>query len=321
MDLSIVLPVFNERENLPILHEKLDSVLRNLNKSYEIIMVDDGSIDGSYEVLKEIAQKDENLKVIQFRRNFGQTPATMAGIDYAKGDIIVIMDSDLQNDPADIPKLLEKIEEGYDVVSGWRKNRKDKFFARKIPSWIANRLIRKISGVKVKDLGCSLKAYKKEVLKNVKLYGEMHRFLPIYASWVGAKIADIPVGHHPRQFGQSKYGISRTFKVLVDLFTMKLRGSYSTKPMYFFGKIAFYNFFAAFLAACLYGYRVYKNHQFLSDRSLLIIFLFGGFGALFIGFGLLGELMIRIYHESQDKPIYHVREMCNIESDDAKKAE
>jgi glycosyltransferase involved in cell wall biosynthesis len=312
MDLSVVLPVYNEEENLPILHDKLNSVLKTLDKTYEIIMVDDGSSDNSYEVLKSLAEKDPHLKVIRFRRNFGQTPATAAGIDFAGGEVIVLMDSDLQNDPADIPRMLEKLDEGYDVVSGWRKNRKDKFFSRKIPSWIANRIIRKISGVKVKDLGCSLKAYKQDVLKNVNLYGEMHRFLPIYASWVGAKIADIPVQHLPRQFGESKYGISRTFKVLVDMLAMKFMGYYSTKPLYFFGKIAFLNFFLAFMSVLLYGYRVWKNNQFLTDRSLMLVFLFWGLGMLFIGFGLLAELVVRVYHESQNKPIYYVRETLNL---------
>lgn len=313
MDLSIVLPVYNERENLPILHEKLKKVLSGLNRSYEVIMVDDGSKDGSVEVLEELAKKDPDLKVIQFRRNFGQTPAMSAGIDYSSGEIIVLMDSDLQNDPEDIPRLLEKIEEGYDVVSGWRKNRQDRFFSRKIPSWIANRLIKKISGVEVKDLGCSLKAYKKEVLKNVRLYGEMHRFIPIYASWVGAKIGNIEVKHHPRMFGKSKYGISRTFKVLVDLFAMKFMGSYSTKPMYFFGKLAFLNFFLSLVSLGVYLYRAISTKQFLKEGSLLLVFLFWGLGMLFIGFGLLAEVMVRVYHESQNKPIYFVRKIINLD--------
>lgn len=314
MDISIVLPVYNEKENLPILYGKLNGILKKLNRSYEIIFVDDGSKDGSYEVLKELAAGDPQVKVVQFRRNFGQTPAMAAGIDYSEGEIIVLMDSDLQNDPEDIPRLLAKIDEGYDVVSGWRKNRKDKFFTRKIPSWIANMIIRKISGVKVKDLGCSLKAYRKDVLKHVNLYGEMHRFIPIYASWVGAKIADIEVQHHSRRFGQSKYGISRTFKVLVDMFVMKFMGHYSTKPMYFFGKIAFINFFLSFLTLLLYGYRVFKNKQFLTDSSLLLVFLFWGMGMLFIGFGLLAELMMRVYHESQNKPIYFVKNTLNLKN-------
>ncbi|HCL56081.1 MAG TPA: glycosyltransferase [Spirochaetia bacterium] len=312
MDLSIVLPVYNEKDNLRLLYGKLNAVLSKYPKEYEVIFVNDGSKDGSELVLNELAKEDPKIKVIHFRKNFGQTPAMAAGIDYSKGEIIVLMDSDLQNDPEDIPRLLQKIDEGYDVVSGWRKKRKDTLFMRKIPSWIANKLIRKISGVEIKDLGCSLKAYKRDILKNVKLYGEMHRFISIHASWVGAKIANIEVQHHPRQFGQSKYGISRTFKVLVDMFAMKFTRSYSTKPMYFFGKIAFLNFFIGLASFGLYLYRAFKSNQFLTDPALLLVFLFWALGMLFIGFGLLSEIMVRVYHESQDKPIYHVKETVNL---------
>ncbi len=312
MDISIILPAYNESESLPILHEKLKTVLDKTNREYEVIFIDDGSTDNSVEVLEKIASKDSNVKVIELRRNFGQTPATSAGFDYSTGNIIVIMDSDLQNDPKDIPLLLEKIDEGYDVVSGWRKNRKDKFFSRKIPSWIANRIIRKVSGVKIKDLGCSLKAYKREVLENVKLYGDMHRFLPIYASWVGVKMANIEVTHHERKYGKSKYGISRIFKVIVDMFVLRFLGNYSHKPMHFFGKIALLNFVGAFLAFGLYLYKAILSNQFLKEPSLILVFLFGGLGTLFLGFGLMAEVMVRIYHESQDKPIYFIRNKINI---------
>lgn len=318
MDLSVILPVYNEKENLPILYQQLKEVLETLHCSYEIIMVDDGSKDGSDEVLKDLALKDPNLKAIFFRRNFGQTPATAAGIDHSSGKIIVIMDSDLQNDPKDIPKLLEKVNQGYDLVSGWRKNRKDKFFSRKIPSWIANRIIKKVSGVEVKDLGCSLKAYKREVLKNVKLYGEMHRFLPIYASWIGAKIDNIEVAHHPRQFGKSKYGISRTFKVLIDLLTMKFMGGYATKPMHFFGKLTFLNFFLSLAFLGVYVYRVIATKQFLKEGSLLLVFLFWGLGMLFLGFGLVAEIMVRTYYESQNKPTYFIKDYINLKEKDEK---
>lgn len=318
MDLSVILPVYNEKENLPILYQQLKEVLETLHCSYEIIMVDDGSKDGSDEVLKDLALKDPTLKAIFFRRNFGQTPATAAGIDHSSGKIIVIMDSDLQNDPKDIPKLLEKVNQGYDLVSGWRKNRKDKFFSRKIPSWLANRIIKKVSGVEVKDLGCSLKAYKREVLKNVKLYGEMHRFLPIYASWIGAKIDNIEVVHHPRQFGKSKYGISRTFKVLIDLLTMKFMGGYATKPMHFFGKLTFLNFFLSLVSLGVYVYRVIATKQFLKEGSLLLVFLFWGLGMLFLGFGLVAEIMVRTYYESQNKPIYFIKDCINLKEKDEK---
>lgn len=318
MDLSVILPVYNEKKNLPILYTQLKEVLETLNCSYEIIMVDDGSKDGSDEILKDLALKDPALKAIFFRRNFGQTPATAAGIDHSLGKIIVIMDSDLQNDPKDIPKLLEKINQGYDLVSGWRKNRKDKFFSRKIPSWLANRIIKKVSGVEVKDLGCSLKAYKREVLKNVKLYGEMHRFLPIYASWIGAKIDNIEVAHHPRKFGKSKYGISRTFRVLIDLLTIKFMGGYATKPMHFFGKLTFLNFFLSLAFLGVYVYRVISTKQFLKEGSLLLVFLFWGLGMLFLGFGLVAEIMVRTYYESQNKPIYFIKKTLNLPNKEKK---
>jgi len=312
MDISVVLPVYNEQENIPLIYQRLKSVLEKINKSYEIIFVNDGSKDNSYEELLKIST-DKTVKIINFRRNFGQTAAMAAGIDHAQGEIIILMDSDLQNDPEDIPNLITKIEEGYDVVSGWRKDRKDPFFSRKLPSMIANMLIKKISGVKVKDLGCSLKAYKKDVIKSIKLYGDMHRFIPIYASWVGAKITDIPVKHHPRQFGKSKYGISRTFKVIIDLFGMKFLGSYSTKPMHFFGKIAGIHFFFAILWGFIYLYRAIKSKRFLTDESLILVFLLWALTILFIGFGLLAEIMVRVYHEAQDKPIYIIKEKINFD--------
>jgi len=313
VDLSIVLPVYNEEKNISLLYEKLDKVLKGLNKSYEIIFVNDGSKDNSYDELVKIAENDKNVKIINLRKNFGQTAAMAAGIDYSIGEIIILMDSDLQNDPEDIPALIDKINEGYDVVSGWRKKRKDPLFSRKIPSFIANLLIKKISNVNVKDLGCSLKAYKKDVLKSIRLYGDMHRFIPIYASWVGAKITDLPVKHHPRQFGKSKYGISRTFKVIIDLFAMKFLGSYSTKPMHFFGKIAGLHFIFAILWSFIYLYRVIKSKKFLTDESLVLIFLFWALTVLFIGFGLLAEVMVRVYHESQNKPTYIIKDKINFD--------
>ena len=233
--LSVLLPVYNEEESLDLQYKAVVKALAGLKKSYEIIFVNDGSTDGSGEILRRIAARDKRVKVVNFRRNFGQTAAMAAGIDFSRGEILVFMDSDLQNEPEDIMKLLDQIEEGYDVVSGWRKNRQDKLISRKIPSKIANRLISRVTGVPLHDLGCSLKAYRGEVLRQVNLYGEMHRFIPVHASWIGARITEVPVGHHARQYGQSKYGIKRTFKVLLDLVTVKFMGSYSTKPIYVFG--------------------------------------------------------------------------------------
>src|SRR5215212_6099960 len=233
-DISVFLPVFNEEPNLLPLHAKLDKALKSLGRSAEIVYVDDGSSDGSLKILRDIAQLDPRVRVVALRRNYGQTAAMAAGIDAAKGKVLIPMDADLQNDPADIARLLEKLDEGYDVVSGWRKERQDKMVSRKIPSMIANRIISFIGGVRLHDYGCSLKAYRHEFLKEVRLYGEMHRFIPIYASWVGARVTEIPVRHHPRTMGKSKYGLSRTFKVMLDLMTIKFMASYHTKPIYVF---------------------------------------------------------------------------------------
>src|SRR5947207_3222701 len=234
-EISVFLPVFNEEPNLRPLHEKLNQSLAQLGRSAEIIYVDDGSNDGSLNVLREIAANDPRVRVIALRRNYGQTPAMAAGIHAARGEVLIPMDADMQNDPGDIARLLDKLDEGYDVVSGWRKNRQDKLFTRKIPSMIANRMISWIGGVPLHDYGCSLKAYRRESLADVQLYGEMHRFIPIYAGWVGARVTEIPVTHHARSTGKSKYGLSRTIKVLFDLITIKFLSSYLTKPLYLFG--------------------------------------------------------------------------------------
>ena len=235
VEISVFLPVFNESDNLEPMYSKIASSLDELGRNAEMIFVDDGSTDGSLEVLRMIAAKDERVRVISLRRNYGQTAAMSAGIDAARGGILIPMDADQQNDPSDIKNLLSRLGEGYDVVSGWRKQRKDKLFSRKIPSWIANRVISRIGGVHLHDYGCSLKAYRREVLQDVRLYGEMHRFIPIYAAWAGAKVTEIPVKHHPRTRGSSKYGISRTVKVVFDLITIKFLASYQTKPLYVFG--------------------------------------------------------------------------------------
>src|SRR5437588_6872208 len=247
-DISVFLPVFNEELNLRPLHEKLDQSLRQLGRTAEIIYVDDGSSDSSLNVLREIAAKDQRVRVIALRRNYGQTPAMAAGIDAARGEVLIPMDADLQNDPADIARLLDKIDEGYDVVSGWRKNRQDKLFTRKIPSMIANRMISWIGGVPLHDYGCSLKAYRRESLEDVQLYGEMHRFIPIYASWSGARVTEIPVEHHARTMGHSKYGLSRKIKVVFDLMTIKFMASYQTKPLYIFGAFGVLSFIISVLA-------------------------------------------------------------------------
>src|ERR671912_1490179 len=248
-EISLFLPVLNEEPNLRPLHLKIDESLAALGRTAEIIYVDDGSTDGSLEVLRELARRDPRVRVVALRRNYGQTAAMAAGIDAAKGKVLIPMDADLQNDPADITRLLQKLDEGYDVVSGWRKNRKDKMVTRKVPSMIANRLISWIGGVPLHDYGCSLKAYRRESLQDVRLYGEMHRFIPIYASWAGARVTEIPVEHHARTMGKSKYGLSRTIKVIFDLMTIKFMASYQTKPIYIFGSFGMLSFFVAIIAA------------------------------------------------------------------------
>lgn len=309
MELSVVIPLYNEEENVEKLHEKLREVLSNLEISHEIIYIDDGSLDGTLKILEEIQKRDPNVVVLSFRRNFGQTAAFAAGFDFARGDIVITMDGDLQNDPADIPKLLEAIKDA-DLVSGWRKNRKDPFFSRRLPSIIANWLIGKVTGVKIHDYGCSLKAYRREVVKNLRLYGEMHRFIPALASWYGVKIKEIEVTHHPRYRGKSKYGIGRTIKVLLDLVTVKFLHSFSTKPIQFFGPIGvFFMFLGATIVLYLMFLKFSKGVS-IGGRPLLL----GGFfsiliGLNFIGMGLLGEMIVRVYHETQKKPIYILKKI------------
>ena len=312
---SIVIPVFNEEENVPILYERLKEVLDSLPYEYEIIFVNDGSTDGTGKVLEEIAKKDKKVKVVEFARNFGQTPAMVAGMDYATGDVIITMDGDLQNDPKDIPRLLEKIEEGYDVVSGWRKNRKDAAVSRKLPSKIANWLIGKLTGVKIHDYGCTLKAYRSDVIKRVRLYGELHRFIPALASTVTSvdRIVEIPVEHHPRVYGKSKYGISRTFKVISDLFFIWFMKRFLQKPIHFFGLLGIVLFL---LGALPFTYLVIlklTGHS-IGNRPLLIIsVMFILAGIQMFTTGLVSEMLMRIYFESQDKKPYVVRRVINVE--------
>jgi glycosyltransferase involved in cell wall biosynthesis len=315
LDLSVVLPVYNEEENINLQYESILKALAPLNLNYEIIFIDDGSTDSSPQLLQQIATNDPKTKLVLLRKNFGQTAAMSAGINYSEGKIIVFMDSDLQNDPKDIKRLLDKIDEGYDVVSGWRKNRKDKLISRKIPSKIANKLISKITGVKLHDLGCSLKAYKSEILKQINLYGEMHRFIPVHVSWVGAKITEIPVDHHPRQFGQSKYGIKRTFKVLLDLITVKFMGSYSTKPIYLFGGTGFILFLLSLFSSLgLIIMKIFYNTDMTGNPLLYLTILLIILTILFIQIGILAEIMIRVYHEAKNTTPYHVKETVNFKS-------
>jgi len=309
MTLSVIIPLYNEEENLPLLYEKLKEYLESLKKEYEILFVDDGSADRTLSILEEIQAKDNRVVVLSLRRNFGQTAAFAAGFDFARGDIVVTMDGDLQNDPADISKLLELIKD-HDLVSGWRKKRKDPFFSRRLPSLVANWLISKVTGVKLHDYGCSLKAYRRDVIKNLKLYGEMHRFIPAVASWYGVRIAEVEVAHHPRLKGRSKYGISRTLKVVLDLITVKFLQSFSTKPIQFFGPIGVVCGFLGFLISLyLVIDKIFLGHQIGGRPLLLLGALMIIVGIQLIGMGLLGEMLVRVYHESQRKPTYVIKKI------------
>ncbi len=306
--LSVIVLVFNEVESLPSLHAELTDVLEGLDTTYEVVFIDDGSRDGGTEKLSEIAAADKHVRVVCFRRNFGQTAAVQAGIDHSTGEILVFMDGDLQNDPHDIPHLLSTLDAGNDVASGWRKNRQDDA-SRVLPSRIANWIIARVTGVPLHDFGCTLKAYRREVIADVKLYGEMHRFIPVYASWVGARIAEVEVNHRARAFGRSKYSLSRTSRVLLDLITVKLLGSYSTKPIYFFGFAAFGLWFLSLVfAVIVVVQKLLPPHPYAHDNPLLLLAVFLAIvGVQFILMGLLAELSIRTYHESQGKAVYVVR--------------
>ena len=312
-ELSLFLPVLDEESNLRPMHAKIQSALAALGKTAEVIYVDDGSTDKSLEILKEIAAADDRVRVISLRRNYGQTAAMSAGIDAAKGDILIPMDADLQNDPADIARLLQKLDEGYDVVSGWRKNRQDKLISRKIPSQIANRVISWIGGVPLHDYGCSLKAYRRDVIQDVKLYGEMHRFIPIYASWAGARVTEIPVDHHARTMGKSKYGISRTIKVIFDLITIKFMAEYHTKPLYVFGAFGMVAFFISMVAGVWAIVLKFYGTSFILTPLPIIAVVMLAISVQFFLMGLLAELSVRTYHESQDKAIYAVREKVGFD--------
>ena len=309
---SVLIPVYNEEGNLSLLYDKLDSTLKKMRRAYEIIFIDDGSADGSMEILLDIKERNPNVKIVSFSRNFGQTAALSAGIDSSKGDIIIPMDGDLQNDPEDILPLLHKIEEGYDVVSGWRKDRKDPFLTRRLPSIIANRIISWIGGVHLHDYGCTLKAYKRDILRNIKLYGEMHRFIPIYAQWIGGRVSEIPVRHFARGSGSSKYGMSRVFKVILDLMVVKFLLSYSQKPIYIFGGAGLLMILGAFLAGIYAIYlKYFEGTSFiLTPLPLLCVFLLlSGFLSILMGF--LAEILTRTYYESQGKPTYQIKEIIS----------
>ena len=310
VDVSIVVPVMNEQDNIELLHREITDTMSKQDRSYEVIYVDDGSTDGTFGKMCLIQKGDPHVRVIQFRRNFGQTAAMAAGFDYSCGEVVVPMDGDLQNDPADIPRLLGGIEDGHDVVSGWRKDRKDKALTRRLPSKLANWLIGVVTGVRIHDYGCTLKAYRADVVEHIRLYGEMHRFIPAIASWHGASVAEIVVNHRPRIHGKTKYGLVRTLKVVLDLLTVKFLGGYGTKPIYVFGGMAMLMFLAASLLGGLllvrrmvWGMSITRS-PFLQISAMLCVL-----SAMSIMLGLLAELMVRTYHESQDKPVYVVRQI------------
>jgi len=310
LKISVILPVFNEEENLVEMNTEITGVLDNMDADYEIIYVDDGSTDRSFEILNSLREENQKIKLIQFRRNFGQTAGLAAGFDYASGDVIVTMDSDRQNDPNDIPMMLDKINEGYDLISGWRFDRQDAWLSRKLPSKMANSLISKITGVKLHDYGCSLKAFRKDVIVNLRLYGEMHRFIPAIASWMGVRIAEVKVNHRARVAGTSKYGISRTFRVILDLITVKFLLQYSARPIHFFGGIGLASGVMGFLIALVMTFQRFFFGIPMGDRPLLMLAILLMFiGLQFITFGLLGELMTRTYHEATNKPVYVVRQV------------
>jgi glycosyltransferase involved in cell wall biosynthesis len=314
--LSVIIPIFEEAENIRLLHDELNSVLEGLDRRSEIIFIDDGSGDGSYEILEEVQRENQRVRVVRFRRNFGQTAAMAAGLQYAQGDIVVTMDGDRQNDPADISALLDKVEEGFDLVCGWRHDRKDKYWSRKFPSMLANKLISRTTEIELHDYGCTLKAMRSEVAKNITLYGELHRFIPAVASRMGVNIAEIKVNHRPRTLGKTKYGISRTFRVLLDLITVYFLLRFAGRPMHFFGLPGLVSGGIGFLLA-LYTTieRLFMGVPMGSRPVFLLAILMILIGIQFIVIGLLGEMQIRTYYETQNKPIYIVKETLGWDPD------
>jgi glycosyltransferase involved in cell wall biosynthesis len=314
--ISVTIPIYNEEGNIPILYERVTSALRAISRPWELVFVNDGSNDSSEDLLDEIAEKDPNVKVIHFRRNFGQTAAMMAGFNFATGDIIIPMDGDMQNEPADIPLLLAKLDEGYDVVSGWRKDRQDNALKRNLPSIMANKLISFVSGVQLHDFGCSLKAYRRDVIDGIRLYGEMHRFLPIYTRWHGARITEVTVRHYARAHGKSKYGLERVLKVLADLITVKFLERFQQKPMYVFGAVGLMSLGVSFLSGIYALWRKYgEGEAFIKNPLLLTCIITAMTGVMCILMGLLAEMVVRTFYESQGKPVYLVRATRNVSAE------
>lgn len=317
MKISVVIPIYNEEENVTLLYDELSEVMKSLACAYEIIFVDDGSTDSTLTLLKAIRASDECIGIVQFRKNFGQTAAMSAGFNYASGDVIITMDGDLQNDPNDIPQFIEKIEEGFDVVTGWRHDRKDAFISRRLPSIIANKIISWTTGVSLHDYGCTLKAFRKEVIKNIHLYGEMHRFIPAIASGMGISFTELKVNHRARQFGASKYGISRTIRVVLDLITVKFLLSYATRPIQIFGLLGVVSGSVGFIIALIMTIQRQFFDVPMADRPLLLLAILLIFiGVQFVSIGLIAELQARTYHETQRKPVYYVKELYGLERKD-----
>jgi glycosyltransferase involved in cell wall biosynthesis len=311
--ISVTVPVFNEAESVPILAERVTTVLSQLGQPWELIFINDGSSDGSEEALDRVASENPRIKVVHFRRNYGQTAAMMAGFDFATGDIIIPMDGDLQNDPSDIPKMLAKLDEGFDVCSGWRKDRQDNAIQRNLPSIMANKLISFVSGVELHDFGCSLKAYRADVIKDVRLYGEMHRFLPIYTHWHGAKITEVTVNHFARTSGHSKYGLERVLKVLADLVVVKFLDSYAEKPMYVFGAVGLLSFSVSLTAGGIALFlKIFDHKSFIETPLPLLCVMSALTGIMCFLMGLLAEMIMRTFYESQGKSVYSVRETRNV---------
>jgi len=310
--ISIVIPLYNEEDSIPSLWDALDKAIANYGQPAEVIIIDDGSKDRSFALLSEMAAKDPRFTIIRFRRNFGQTAAFAAGFAQARGEVVITMDADLQNDPMDIPKLMAKVDEGYDIVSGWRKDRQDRFIDRKLPSMLANRLISNVTDVKLHDYGCSLKAYRREVLQHVHLYGELHRFIPALASQVGGTVTEVPVNHRSRQFGKSKYGISRTIRVMLDLINVWFLGSYSTRPIHVFGTFGLLSAAFGVLIGVYLSFVKIVLHENIGNRPMLLLaVLLVVIGVQLVTMGLLGEMITRTYYESQNKPIYVIRTIVN----------
>jgi glycosyltransferase involved in cell wall biosynthesis len=320
-ELSVVIPLYNEAENIEPLYSELSAALLEIDRTYEVIVVDDGSRDNSFARLKAIHEKDPRWRVIRFRRNFGQTAGFSAGFDAARGEIVITIDADLQNDPRDIPKLLARMNDGYDIVSGWRMDRKEPFLSRRLPSMMANRMISRATGVVLHDYGCSLKAYRSEVVKNVRLYGELHRFIPAVASSMGVTVSEVPVNDRERQFGSSKYGISRTFKVLLDLITVRYMLDYANRPLRIFGAVGLGMAAVGILIGIYLTVVKLALGQDIGNRPLLLLAaLLVILGVQMISMGLLAEMVMRTYHEVQDKPIYVIRESLDAPDKEGKMA-